>query len=119
MLDELQGLKDKSKALSGDSEKGNQSVGIRAKSNEQVGAGRLSEYEVLSNSESSETDSDIEARVDHDMAEASALLQPRFQRHKGKNKSLKKIEQKIQLARPYNYLDRDTQRHVSREKHRS
>lgn len=115
VLDELQGLKDKSSVLSGDKGSKNRSEGNREEGDKGKSVGKLSDLEVLSNTDTSDSDSDIEARVTQDMGEASALLQPRFTKHKGKNKSLKKIEKQIELSRPFNYLDRDTQRHVSRE----
>lgn len=46
------------------------------------------------------------------MTEANSLLQARFNRTKGKEKSLKQIEQDIKTNRPFAYLDRDIQRQI-------
>lgn len=66
-------------------------------------------------SEESEVDSEIEARIQSDVHDAQALLQPKFTKNSGRQLNVKKIEQKVNVNRPFAYLDREKQRDLTRQ----
>lgn len=120
LLDTLQGLnKDKSvdSGASGVGQghdtvrPGGSGSGIRSKTLK-----RLDEIEVLvlSSSDMSGSDSDQEDRIRSDISEANSLLQVRFTRTKGKDKSTKQIEKEIKTNRPFACLDHDIQRQFTK-----
>lgn len=68
-----------------------------------------------SSSESEGNLSDYETLAKNDMTEANELLKARFKNTKGRTHSSKRLEKAIVSNRPYAYLDRDTQRLLTKE----
>lgn len=116
LLEEIRGLKDKSSLPCGGADKGTHGQAVRAGgSYDKIVSEKLLDTHIVSSSDLSDSDSDIETRTARDIAQAADLLQPRFNKNQGKNKSLKKAEKQIQMSRPFNFLDRDTQRSIVRD----
>lgn len=68
-----------------------------------------------SESESEPSDSDNESVIRRDVSEANALLQARFTKTTGKQKSARRIERDIKSNRPFAFLDREVQRKLIKE----
>lgn len=117
ILEQLQGLRDKSDLHNGDSGvvqmPGGSGMGIVQ--GEKVKIVQLNDNDISSDSDSSDVESDPEERARKDIKEANSMIQAHFTKHKGKLKSCKKIEQEIKANRPFGFLDRDRQRHVIRD----
>lgn len=116
ILNQLAALRDKCGFVSpgingGESAKG-QSLGGTGKGNEKKASEPTPE---ISESEESDVDSEMEAKIQSDMSEAQACLQPKFVKNTGRQNNIKKIEQKVTQNRPYAFLDREKQRDLARQ----
>lgn len=79
------------------------------------GSGKAVYSQSSSDSESDDSDFDNESTIRRDISDANAMLQTRFNKTTGKQKSAKRLEKEIKANRPYAFLDRDVQRKLNRE----
>lgn len=116
ILEQLAALKDKCGFVS-PCFNGGEVSGARPRGSTGKGNDRKTNEPVLETSESEESDvdSDMEAKIQSDMNEAQACLQPKFVKNPGRQNSIKKIEQNVTQNRPYAFLDREKQRDLTRQ----
>lgn len=73
-----------------------------------------SDPDIVSECVDSDIDSDIEGRIKSELAEAHAMLQPKFTKIQGRARSVKQIEDTINQNRPFAFLEREKQRDLAR-----
>lgn len=120
ILDQLAQLKDKCDYVSSGGTEGESNKGISGRSvvNTKRSKDAAAEVHVLSesdDSDESEVDSELEARIDSEIQDAQSQLKAKFTKNSGRPRTAKQIEKQVNQQRPYAYLGREKQRDLDRQ----
>lgn len=120
ILDQLAQLKDKCDHVSSGGLEGESSRGVSGRStgNTKKSKDSVNEVQVLSESDESddsEVDPELEARIDAEIQDAQSQLKAKFTKNSGRPRTVKQIEKQVNQKRPYAYLGREKQRDLARQ----